>query len=128
MNAVHYQLVVLFLFDGLRAGLHQNILDPVQRKVQQVVADRPFVLGKLKGIVAVFDGIEHEGHFTDTLKMKTEQSGDSPNQQREAQQQHEKFPGQNAQGNQRGRSQQQYQQSAEFINRAFEHTVTVRIS
>ncbi len=46
MNAIENQFVVPFLVDNFVLSLDQQILDAVQRQIQQVVADRSVVLGE----------------------------------------------------------------------------------
>ena len=54
------QLIIFLALDRLVLGLDQQLLDPVERPVEQVVRKRTAVTGELKGIVVVFDRIEHK--------------------------------------------------------------------
>lgn len=121
MNAIENQFVVPFLVDNFVLSLDQQILDAVQRQIQQVVADRSVVLGELERIVSVFYRVEHESHLADILEMQPEQGRKQKYKRRNGHEQQHPLAIDDRQRRADYRGSQQKQQSGQPVCRSLEH-------
>ena len=74
VNRVEDELKILLAFHLFAAGVLQYFLHAVERGVEELLLTECVVLGETEGVVAIVDGIEHEGHLRDVASVASPQS------------------------------------------------------